>query len=82
MVFGLILYFYDEVKDILSKIALELIMGGTIGNFIDRIAYGYVIDYVNLRMWPVFNLADTALTTGVILLIVAYWTTERKDRKK
>jgi signal peptidase II len=54
--------------------ALSLIMGGAIGNVIDRIAYGHVIDFldfhVNAWHWPAFNLADTGITIGAVLLIL------------
>ncbi len=46
-----------------------LVMGGAIGNLIDRVRLGYVIDFIDLRVWPVFNLADSAITIGVSLLI-------------
>jgi signal peptidase II len=53
--------------------ALALIMGGAIGNVIDRIAYGHVIDFldfhVNTWHWPAFNLADSAITIGAVLLV-------------
>src|SRR6185312_4586896 len=54
--------------------ALALILGGAIGNVIDRIAYGHVIDfldfYVKTWHWPAFNLADSAITLGAVLFIV------------
>ena len=53
--------------------ALALIMGGAIGNVIDRLAYGHVIDFldfhVNTWHWPAFNLADSAITIGAALLV-------------
>ena len=53
--------------------ALALIMGGAIGNVIDRLAYGHVIDFldfhVNTWHWPAFNLADSAITIGAVLLV-------------
>jgi len=53
------------------RIAAGLILGGTIGNLIDRIRTGYVIDYLDFRVWPVFNLADSTLVigAGIILLL-------------
>lgn len=53
-----------------TQIFLSLILSGAIGNLIDRIRFGYVIDFLDLRIWPVFNLADAAITVGTILLIV------------
>ncbi len=43
------------------KIALGFAGAGAMGNFIDRVAYGYVIDFIDVRIWPVFNLADSAI---------------------
>ena len=49
--------------------ACGLILGGAIGNLIDRLRLGYVIDFLDLRVWPVFNVGDSAITVGVALLI-------------
>ncbi len=50
-----------------SKLALGLILGGTIGNLIDRLHLGYVTDFIDIGIWPVFNVADSAVTVGVML---------------
>lgn len=50
--------------------AYGLVLGGAAGNLIDRLRLGYVIDFIDLRVWPVFNVADSAITIGVTLLIV------------
>jgi signal peptidase II len=54
--------------------ALSLVLGGAIGNLIDRLAYGYVIDFLDVYYqtwhWPAFNIADSAITLGVILMLV------------
>lgn len=55
--------------------ALALILGGAVGNLIDRIRFGHVIDFLDVRVWPVFNLADSAITIGVAWLI---WDTMRR----
>ena len=47
---------------------LGLAGGGATGNFIDRVAYGYVVDFLDLRIWPVFNLADSAIVVGGLYL--------------
>ncbi len=52
------------------KIALGLILGGTLGNLVDRLRFGYVIDFLDFKIWPVFNLADSAITVGAFLLII------------
>ena len=51
------------------NIALTLILGGAIGNLIDRVRLGYVIDFLDFKVWPVFNIADSVITIGAILLI-------------
>ncbi len=57
----------------LSRLALAFILGGAIGNLIDRSLYGRVVDFIDVGIgttrWPVFNLADSAVTIGMILLI-------------
>ncbi len=50
------------------KISLGLILGGATGNLIDRIRFGYVIDFLDFRVWPVFNLADSAITVGAVII--------------
>jgi signal peptidase II len=50
------------------QIALSLILGGALGNLIDRLRFGYVVDFLDFRIWPVFNIADSCVTIGAILL--------------
>ncbi|MBU6459837.1 MAG: lipoprotein signal peptidase [Proteobacteria bacterium] len=54
--------------------ALSLILGGALGNMLDRLLYGHVIDFIQLHYgvhyWPTFNVADSAITIGAVLLIV------------
>ena len=54
-------------------IGLALVLAGTLGNFIDRLVHGYVVDMFELLFvnFPVFNVADSCLTIGVLILIVA-----------
>ena len=47
-----------------------LILGGAAGNLIDRLRLGYVVDFIDLRVWPVFNVGDSAITIGVALLLL------------
>ena len=60
-------------EETLSAISLGLILGGAIGNLIDRVIYGYVIDFFDVYYhtwhWPVFNIADSAITVGVALML-------------
>ena len=50
--------------------ALSLILGGAVGNGLDRLRLGYVVDFLDFRVWPVFNLADSCITVGAILMAV------------
>lgn len=67
---GLILYLWDNFpRGRLSDVSLMLILCGTIGNLIDRVFMGYVTDFLDFRVWPVFNLADSMVTVGIIVLM-------------
>ena len=55
------------------QIAVGLLLGGTIGNLIDRVMYGSVIDFLDFRIWPVFNIADSAVTISIIFLVILLW---------
>lgn len=52
----------------LARFPFGLILGGVSGNLIDRIRFGAVIDFIDFRVWPIFNIADSGITIGVILL--------------
>ena len=52
----------------LVRASLGLQLGGAVGNLVDRLRQGYVTDFLDFRIWPVFNLADASLTIGVALL--------------
>ena len=52
---------------------LALIAGGTAGNLLDRLRWGQVVDFIDLGFWPVFNVADMALTGGSVLLLWYLW---------
>lgn len=69
-----IVIFYRSVEDRLVRAALSLILGGAIGNMIDRARLGEVIDFIDVHWynnhWPAFNVADSAITIGVGLMIL------------
>jgi signal peptidase II len=75
---GLVLYVMRNQGDLVSFGALGLVMGGTIGNGFDRIVNGTVTDFINVHFWPVFNVADSAISTGVVVLIASYFFLQRK----
>jgi len=54
-----------------EKLALSFILSGTLGNLTDRLRFGHVIDFIDFRIWPVFNIADSFITIGVVILIVS-----------
>ncbi len=72
LVCAVVVYFYSRlnIKDALLVAALAVILGGSLGNLYDRVFLGYVIDYIDLRVFPVFNLADVAINIGVLLIIL------------
>ena len=63
---------------------LALILGGALGNLYDRVVYGHVVDFLDFHAagwhWPAFNVADSAITTGAILLILEGFVHERRAR--
>jgi signal peptidase II len=73
---GIILYMLTRPagQDRQVAVGLSLILGGAIGNVIDRVAYGYVVDFIKLYYeswyWPIFNIADSAISIGAVLLIL------------
>lgn len=54
----------------IPAICYALILGGAIGNMIDRALYGYVVDFIDFHWWPVFNVADSAITVGISVLAI------------
>jgi signal peptidase II len=65
------IYFYPRIPQQyrLLRMGTGLLVGGAIGNVIDRIKTGYVVDFFDFRIWPVFNIADTAIVCGVGCII-------------
>jgi len=60
--------YYLGRSNLLLSLALAFLTGGVLGNLVDRIHTGYVIDFLDFRVWPVFNLADTFICIGTALL--------------
>lgn len=59
-----------EISSVAQKVAVALVTAGAAGNLIDRLARGYVIDFVKLPHWPVFNIADVVIVMGFVLLFI------------
>jgi len=55
----------------LGKLSLGLMLGGAVGNLIDRLRLGYVTDFIDVGFWPAFNVADSAVTVGVLIFAYA-----------
>ncbi len=62
----------STLGDMVPRFGLALILGGAIGNWIDRLRYKAVIDFLDFRVWPVFNVADSAITIGVALYLLLF----------
>ncbi len=64
---------------VLNISGIILIASGGISNIIDRLHFGCVIDFIDLKFWPVFNLADIYITLGVILILISYFKSKEKN---
>ncbi len=75
LIVGLVLYYLAQVKanEKMLQICLGMLLGGAIGNLIDRISLGFVVDFLDFRIWPVFNVADSAITLSIIGLFFLLW---------
>jgi len=69
---GLVVYVATHKNDLIVDAVLGLILGGTIGNGFDRVMYGTVTDFIAVHFWPVFNVADSAVSIGVVLFALGY----------
>jgi signal peptidase II len=71
---AIIFIVYLLVKRVYNTLGLSLILGGAVGNLIDRILYGQVVDFIDFSIgsyhWPAFNVADSALTVGIIIILM------------
>jgi signal peptidase II len=67
----------DEPR--MRRLALVLVTAGAIGNYLDRLVRGYVVDFVHVQYWPVFNVADVYLTVGYLLLAFGIFVYRRPD---
>ena len=64
--------FRDAAREsLLIRIAFGAIVGGAMGNIIDRVHHHYVVDFIDLHWWPVFNIADSCISVGVAVLVLA-----------
>lgn len=66
---GMYAYRKSLLKTRWSMVMAGMVVGGALGNMLDRLLYGYVIDFINLKIWPVFNISDAAITVAVLGLL-------------
>jgi hypothetical protein len=71
---------YPHLRTRSGMVAAALVLGGALGNLIDRIRLQYVIDYLDIRVWPVFNIADAAIVVGVATLLATLVVAEHTRR--
>ena len=78
---ALLVYFVRHASTPLIWLPTGMLLGGALGNIVDRVREGAVIDYLKLPHWPAFNVADAAITVGVVILLVVVERGERaRDR--
>jgi len=88
VVVGLLLYIYrkEAKNNLLMQLSLTLLLAGAIGNFIDRVLFQEVVDFVDVLIFgydfPIFNVADSALTIGVILMLIEFFFMGRGDENE
>ncbi len=79
----LVIIFFERkkaLKSLRERFCLGLILGGALGNLIDRLRFGFVIDFLDFRIWPVFNLADSGVCIGGILMV--FFLLKKRPRKE
>ena len=62
-------------------VALGLVIGGSVSNLVDRVRLGHVTDFIDLKYWPAFNLADSSIVVGVAVLLLALMAVERRPAR-
>lgn len=78
-----VLYFYLtlENRNTWVTIGCGLILGGAVGNLIDRVRLGHVVDFIYFSFWPAFNVADSAVSVGVALLMIGFFLGEKEAKR-
>ena len=83
IVIAVIVYYYPRVEasDWTLRLAMALQLGGAAGNLIDRLEMGRVTDFISVGTFPVFNVADSSITIGVVVLLLGVWLKERAEKR-
>jgi len=66
---GIILFYYKKINTTYLQLFISVFLGAAVSNLIDRIRLGYIVDFIDFKIWPVFNFADSMLTISSICLI-------------
>lgn len=84
IVIAAIIYYYPQISrtDWPLRLALSLQLGGAAGNLIDRLTIGHVTDFISVGRFPVFNIADSSITVGCVVLLLGVWWQERIAKKE
>ena len=84
LIVALAFFLSGKIKDKLELFALSLIIAGGVGNLIDRLSLGYVIDFIDVRIinFAIFNVADMCITIGAILVSIAAFAAEKRQKRE
>lgn len=73
IIFGVFYYYIKYAKSsLISQLVFAMIIGGAVGNLLDRLRFSAVIDYIQIYSYPVFNFADVTITVGFLILIIFF----------
>jgi signal peptidase II len=77
-----IIYYFPLVprQDWTLRLAMAMQLSGAMGNLIDRLTLGHVTDFVSVGRFPIFNVADSSITIGTVILIIGVWISERREK--
>ena len=79
IVLAIMFLYLDRIIALNMTVAVALLFAGVLGNLIDRLVLGFVVDYIDITYWAVFNMADILITVGSIILIWQVYKQERKS---
>jgi len=76
----LIIFYYERLahQGWLIRLAMGMLLGGAIGNLVDRMIFGHVTDFISIGTFPVFNVADSSISIGVAMILLTLWLQERR----
>ena len=85
VVCAVLLYWLHTATSTLFRVAIALVIGGALGNLYERFAHGMVTDFIDVYIhkwhWPTFNIADTAISVGAVIMIVYFYRQDRASRQ-